>query len=329
MIHARQRLFFGVLAGLAVLMAGAGLATESRAESFPSKTMTLVVPFPPGSGADSTARHYAKRMHDILGQPCVVENKPGGNSFIAAQAVAQAQADGHTLFLATNSPMATNVVLFKKLPYDPVADFSPVARLTRGVNLLVVPTTSPHKSVGDLVAAARTAPGKLSYASGSASYHIATELFNEMAQIKTAHIPYKGAGQAIGDLINGTVDFAIIDISAVAQLVLGGRLRALAVTSDKRIPHLPQVPTMGEAGFADYRMYNWTAVFVPAKTPAPAIERLSQALNQITNEPEARQMIAQMGGEAFAAMPEELRKFQLSEIEKWKRAASSAKIEAQ
>ncbi len=315
-------------ATLALLAAAtAALALPAHAQDYPSKPVKLIVSFPPGSGADTTARHYAKRLQELTRQSFVVDNRPGANSFIAAQAVAKADPDGTTLFFSSNSPVVVNPVLFKKLPYDPQADFAPVARAARAPNLLVVPATSPYKSVADLVAAAKKAPGKLSYASGSAAYQIATEAFNEAAGIDVAHIPYKGAAPAITDTVGGVVDFAIVDVTAALPLVNSGKLRALAVTADKRHTDLPNVPTAIEAGAKGYEFYNWTALYAPAKTPQPVIDKLEQLMHRITQEPETVAFFAKVGGEAFPAGAQELRKYQASQLDFWQQAARRANVQ--
>lgn len=297
------------------------------AQEYPGKPVTFIVSFPPGSGADTTARLYARRMQEITKQTFIVENRPGANSFLAAQAVAKANPDGYTLFYASNSPVVVNAVLFKKPPYDPVADFAPVARASRGTNLIVVPAGSPHKSVADLAAAAKAKPKGLSYASGSASYQIATELFAELLGVDFLHVPYKGSAPALVDTAAAVVDFAIADISAALPLITGGRLRALAVSSDKRHAALPAVPTATEAGAKGFEFYNWTGLFAPARTPQALIDKLAALMQQITAEPETVAFLAKVGGETFPGGPQELRRYQLAEIEQWKRTAQRAGIQ--
>lgn len=310
-----------------ILLAAAGATWPALAQDYPNKPVKLIVSFPPGSGADTTARHYAKRLQELTKQPFVVDNRPGANSFIAAQAVARAEPDGTTLFFSSNSPIVVNPVLFKKLPYDPAVDFAPVARAARAPNLLVVPANSPYKTVAELVAAAKKAPGKLSYASGSAAYHIGTEAFTEAVDIDAAHIPYKGAAPAITDTAGGVVDFAIVDITAALPLVASGKLRALAVTADRRHADLPNVPTAIEAGAKGYEFYNWTALYAPAKTPQPVIDKLEQLMQRITQEPETLAFFAKVGGETFPAGAKELRQYQASQLEFWQRAAKRANLQ--
>ncbi len=203
--------------------------------AYPDKPIRLIVSFPPGSGTDSNARYVAKKMEERLGVAVTVENRPGGNSFIAAQAVAAADPDGYTLLLASNSPVATNAAMFKHLPYDPVKDFAPVARLGYGAMALAVKADAPYKTVADLVNAARLRPGELNFGSGSASYQIATELFLSMGGIKANHVPYRGAAPALTDLAGGQVDFVFADYGAVIPFVQSGRMRLLAVTGDTRL----------------------------------------------------------------------------------------------
>jgi tripartite-type tricarboxylate transporter receptor subunit TctC len=297
------------------------------AQDYPTKPVKFIVSFPPGSGADTTARHYARRLQEITRQPFIVENRPGANSFIAAQAVATAPADGSTLFFASNSPVVVNAVLFKSLPYNPVNDFAAVARTSRATNLLVVPMASPYKTLSELIEAAKKSPKKINYASGSASYQIATEEFSEIMRAHFTHVPYKGASQAIQDTAAGVVDFTISDISAGLSLVQGGKLRALAVTSDRRHAALPNVPTAIESGAKGFEFYNWTGVFAPAKTPQPILDKLTQLIQQITLEPETAVFMAKLGGETFAGDAKELHRYQLSQIDQWKRVAQRAGIQ--
>ena len=314
---------------LLLAMAGAGLLASAAAPAadWPTRNVTVVVSFPPGSGADTMARLYARRLQEITKQTFVVENRPGANSFLAAQAVAKADPDGHTLFFASNSPVATNAVLFKAPPYDPVADFAAVARTTRGTNGIVVAANSPITSIAELVAAAKKQPKSLSYAAGSASYHIATEWFSQIAGIEALHVPYKGAAPALLDVASGQVNFAIADISAVLPLAKGGKLRVLAVSADRRHPALPDVPTAIEAGVPGFEYYNWTGFFAPAKTPQPVVDRIAALVKGVTEEPETLAFLAKVGGEVFPAGPQEFRRYQLAEIEQWKRTAARAGIQ--
>ena len=314
---------------LLLALAGAGVlaATAAPAADWPTRNVTVIVSFPPGSGADTMARFYARRLREITNQPFVVENRPGANSFLAAQAVAKATPDGYTLFFSSGSPMTTNVVLFKNVPYDSVTDFSPVARTARGTNGIVVAANSPITSIAELVAAGKKKPNSLSYASGSSVYRIATEWFSQIAGIEALHVPYKGAAPALLDVASGQVNFAIADISAVLPLAKGGKLRVLAVSADRRHPALPDVPTAIEAGVPGFEYYNWTGLYAPAKTPPAVVDNLAALVKRISEEPETVAFLAKIGGESFFAGPQELRRYQIAETEQWKRTAARAGIQ--
>lgn len=297
--------------------------------AYPDKPIRLIVSFPPGSGTDSNARYVAKKMEEKLGVAVTVENRPGGNSFIAAQAVATAAPDGYTLLLASNSPVATNAAMFKHLPYDPVKDFAPVARLGYGAMALAVKADAPYKTVGDLVEAARKRPGELNFGSGSASYQIATELFLSMGAIKANHVPYRGAAPALTDLAGGQVDFVFADYGAVIPFVQSGRMRLLAVTGDTRLKSAPDTPTLQESGFPGYYMVNWTAAFAPAHTPPAVIDTLSETLLAIYGTADAAEFLARTNWEVFPVGPKALGEFQREEIRKWDEAAQRAGIPKQ
>ncbi|MFY0476895.1 Bug family tripartite tricarboxylate transporter substrate binding protein [Achromobacter marplatensis] len=313
------------LAGAAWL----ALPAASAQAAYPDKPIRLIVSFPPGSGTDSNARYVAKKMEEKLGVAVTVENRPGGNSFIAAQAVAVAPPDGYTLLLASNSPVATNAAMFKHLPYDPVNDFAPVARLGYGAMALVVKADAPYKTVADLVNAARQRPGELNFGSGSASYQIATELFLAMGGIKANHVPYRGAAPALTDLAGGQVDFVFADYGAVIPFVQSGRMRLLAVTGDTRLKSAPDTPTLQESGFPGYYMVNWTAAFAPARTPAAIIDKLAGVLLGIFGTADAAEFLARTNWEVFPVGPKELGVFQRDEIRKWDQAAQRAGIPKQ
>lgn len=284
---------------LAALFTAAGLPAAQAA--YPDKPIHLIVSFPPGSGTDTTARYAAKY-------------------------VASAAPDGYTILLASNSPVATNVAMFNSLPYDPVKDLDPVARLARGAMALAVSAGSSYKTVGELVQQMRAQPGKLNYGAGSASYQIATEPFLNMAGVKANHVPYKGAAPAITDLAGNQVDFVIADYGAVQPLAQGGKVRVLAVTGDKRLASEPKAPTLQESGYPDYFMVNWTAAFAPAKTPKDVIKTLADAPLEIYATPESAKFVAQTNWEVYTGGPEVLRKFQLDEIERWSKAAQRAGV---
>lgn len=297
------------------------------ASDYPAHPVKIIVSLPPGSGADTTARFLSKHLAERFKQPFVVENRPGGNSFIAAQAVATAPPDGYTLFVASNSPMTTNAAVFKNLPYDAVKDFAPVAPIARFPMALVVPANSPYRSVADLVAAARAAPGQLNFASGTATYQVVLELFHEQNGIKATHVPYKGTSAALADVAGGVVQYSVADVSAALPLIRGGKLRPLAVTSTRRIKDLPDVPTMQESGNKGFEAYVWTAAFFPAKVDPAIVARVSDAVQALVRSQEGKAFMEQLGGEPFVGGPDTLAAFQRDELASMRRIAKLANIQ--
>jgi tripartite-type tricarboxylate transporter receptor subunit TctC len=317
-----------MLASIAALFALSPCAVL-HAQEFPNKPIKFIVPFPPGSGTDTSARYFGRKLSELTGQPVVVENRAGANGFIAVKAVLSAPADGYTVFIGSNSTLAVNVALFKSLPYDPVADFSPLSMLMRAPALLIVPASSPFKTTADLVSAAKAQPDKLNYGAGSAGYQLMSELFNDVAKVQTHHVPYKGAGDAIAAIASNTVEFAFVDITGASELYKAGKIKALAVASDKRISSIPDVPTAAQSGLADFTAYIWVAAAVHAKTPKAETEKLAALITKIENMPETREFYEKLGAEVMKGGPDEMRAFQNTEIQLWKRIAVKAKVEQQ
>lgn len=312
------------------LLAAAVIALPARAQStYPDRAIRFVVPFPPGSGTDTSARYFAKKLSELAGQPVIVDNKPGGNGFIAVRAVLSAPADGYTVFVGSNSTLAVNVALFKSLPYDPVIDFTPLTMMMRSPALLIVPGSSEHKTLAELIAAARAQPDRLNYGAGSAGYQLMAELFNDAARVQTRHVPFKGAGEAVAAVAAGTVDLAFAEMTSAQELVKGGKLRALAVASERRVPALAEVPTASEAGLPGFAAYTWVAAAVAAKTPKAETDKLAAWLTGIERLPETREFYERLGAETMRVGPDEMRAFQAAEIELWKRIAVKAKVEQQ
>ena len=321
--------FFACIIAIASI-GGAALmlpVSPAFAQDFPNKPIRFIVPFPPGSGTDTSARYFGRKLTDLTGQPVVVENRPGANGFIAVRALLAAPADGYTVFVGSNSTLAVNVALFKKLPYDPQTDLVPLTMMMRAPTLVVVPANSPYKTLLELVSAAREQPGKLNYASGSAGYQLMAESLNDSARLDLRNVPFKGASEALTAVVSGTVDMAFSDITAAYELVKGGKLRALAVASDRRAPALPSVPNMAEAGVPDFTAYVWVGAMVSAKTPKVETDKLSALLTQIERQPETKEFYERLGAETMNGGADEMRKFQAGEIELWKRIAVKAKVE--
>lgn len=324
--HAARRQLMA--ASLALLTFPAVLtATAARAQTdYPNHPVKIIVSLPPGSGSDTTARFIAKHLSETFHQPFVVENRPGANGFIGARAAAEAAPDGYTLFIGSNSSMVTNAALFKSLPYDPVKDFVPVERIARFAMVVVVPSSSPYKTLTDLIGAARKAPGKLNYAAGSAGYQVYVELFHERFGIKGNPISYKGTAPAMTDVAAGTVDYSIGEISAVLPLIRAGRMRALAVTDSRRLKELPQVPTVAESGAPGFEVTAWTGLFASAKTPAPIVKALSDAVRTGMQKADSVKFIENLGATVYPGGPQQLRDFQLAEILRTREIVKTAGI---
>ncbi|MFO1293042.1 MAG: tripartite tricarboxylate transporter substrate binding protein [Rubrivivax sp.] len=304
-------------------------ATGAQAQDYPSKPITIVVPFAAGSGTDQSARAYGQAVAEFLKVPVVVDNKGGANGFIAAQYVARAAADGYTVFMTTNTTQVANPYLFKKVPYDPVKDFAPVALLAKGQMLLLVRPDAPYKSLADLLAAARKAPGRLSFGSGSSSSQVASELLKQMTGVNMLHVPYKSNPQAITDLIGGQIDFMFADAVTAVPQVQGGKLRALAASGSRRLASAPDVPTVEEAGVKGYDMSYWFAVYLPAAAPAAVVRRLNEAFAKASESPEVKAFQARTSGEVALSSPEGLAQFQAAEMKKWAQVIQAAGIEPQ
>jgi tripartite-type tricarboxylate transporter receptor subunit TctC len=322
-----RRTLMAGLAGVALL--GATAMAPALAQGFPNKPIKFIVPFPPGSATDTSARYFAKKLSEMTSQPVIIDNRAGGNGFIAVRAVLSAPADGYTVFIGSNSTLAVNTALFKSLPYDPIADFSPLTMMVRAPALLIVPGGSSHTTLPELMAAAKAKPGALNYAHGSAGYQLMAELFNETANVKTYGVPFKSATDSVVAVASETVDLAFVEITSAQELVKSGKLRALAVASASRIGVLPSVPTSAEAGLPGFNAYVWVAAVVSSKTPKAETDKLAALMTTIENLPETREFYERIGGEVMRGGPEQMRAFQKSEIDLWKRIAVKAKIEQQ
>lgn len=286
--------------------------------AYPSKPITLVVTYPPGGGADAMARLIGPRMAEALGQSIVIENRPGASGQIGAAAVAKAPPDGYTLMLDASS-FSVNPSLYPKLPYDSSKAFMPIGVVALFPNVVLVNANFPAKSIAELTAAARKSKDAVSYASsgnGSAQ-HLAGALFESAAKVDMVHVPYKGGGPALNDVIGGQVPLFFGNLASTLQHIQSGKLRALAVTSEKRSSILPDVPTLGEAGLRGTEIYEWNAVFAPANTPEPVMRRLATAFQQALDSPEVKARVAQLGGEIQKGSPEQARKFIEQQTSLW------------
>lgn len=317
------------LAGAILVAFLAVAASAAWADTFPSRPIKLVVPFGPGSGTDTSARYFGKKLSELTGQSVVVENRAGGNGFIAVRQVLNAPSDGYTIFVGSNSTLAVNAALFKVLPYDPVADFTPLSMMMRSPAMLVVPANAPYKSLTEFIAHAKSRPGKVNFGAGSAGYQLMGELFNDAAKVQTVHVPFKGASEAITSVASGVVEYAFAEVTAVQELVKGGRLKALAVASNQRVSVDLNVPTAAEAGLPGFEAYTWVGAMVSAKTPPAEAAKLASLLTQIANLPETKAFYERIGASVMTGGPEEMRKFQKDEVQLWKRIAAKAGVELQ
>ncbi|MFN3568951.1 MAG: Bug family tripartite tricarboxylate transporter substrate binding protein [Polaromonas sp.] len=313
-----------------LLALAAGLAFAPallRAQAFPEKPITFVVPFAAGSATDQIARAIGQAVAAETKQAVVVDNKGGASGFIASQLVARAPADGYTVLITTNTTHAANEHLFKKIPYDPVKDFVPLTGLGKGGQIMVVSPGMPAKTVADFIALAKKEPGKYSFGSGSSSSRMAGELLQQMADIKLLHVPYKSNPLAITDLLGGQIHMMITDTATGLPQVKAGKLKALGMSSAKRSPLVPEVPTMAESGVPGYEMGFWFAAYAPAGTPPAVVKRLNELLVRAARSDAARTGFYEASGtEVFTTTPEELGKFQAAESQKWGRIIKAAGI---
>jgi len=302
-------------AGLVLaLIAGAVVA-----QPWPSKPIKWVVPFAPGGTTDILARTIGEKLSVALGQPIIVENKPGAGGGVGAEQVAKSPPDGYTIMGGTISTHAINASLYKNLPYDPVRDFAPITLIVRVPNMLVVNPDVPAKDVRELIALLKTNPGKYSFASSGngTSQHLSGELFKVMTGVEMQHVPYRGSPPALADVVGGQVTMTFDNITTAWPLVKGGKLRALAVTTAKRSPIAPDVPTLAESGLAGYEIGSWQGVFAPAGVPAEIVKRFNAEIVRIINAPDVRQKLVDMGAEPAPNTSEEFAAMVKAEVAKW------------
>ena len=304
---------------LSALLAAAALVAGTAHAAYPDHPIRWIVPFPAGGAMDNIARTLGEDMSKTLGQAVVVENRPGAGGNIGAELVARAPADGYTLLIVANG-MAVNPALYGKLGYDPIKDFAPVSLLAVVPNVLVAnKAKTPAKTVAEVIASAKARPGKYTYASAGngTSIHLAGELFTSMAQVDLLHIPYKGSGPAMTDLLGGQVDYMFDSITSAKPQIDSGKLTPIAVTTAKRSSALPNVPTLAEAGLPGYELSPWFAAFVPARTPQPVIDALNKAMLEALKKPAVQQRLAGIGAEPIGSTPVALRDHLAKETTKW------------
>ena len=311
---------------LAVLLACPLVAS---AQAWPARPVRIIVPSPPGDGSDAVARAVADKLTTALGQPFVVENKPGAGGVVGAEQVAHAPADGYTLIMGNAGSHGINAAVYTQLNYDVVRDFAPVTLIAQSPNVLVANADSKIRSVKDLIDTARASPGKLDFASGGqgSSAHMSMELFKYLTHTDLNHIPYKGATPALTDIIAGTVPVGFFNLPPAMGHIKSGKVRALAVTTSKRWSALPDVPTVAEAGVPGFETVAWFGLLAPAGTPHDVIDRLAAEVQKIVKMPDVRARIEATGAQAVGSTPAEFAKRIHDDVDKWKRVAAAAKVQ--
>ena len=305
----------------------AGIVYAQDKGEYPIKPIHLIVGFSPGGSADTVGRALAEGLSTRLGQPVVVENKAGANGNIAAEYVARSAPDGYVLYFPSIGH-AVNASLYKNLPYDPVKDFTAIGAVFSAPNILIVPASSPYKSVNELIAAAKANPGKLTFASSGSgtSVHLSAVLFEKMAKIDMIHVPYKGTGSAMPDVISGQVDMSFPNLPSGLPHVKSGSLRALGVTTAKRSSAAPSIPTIAESGLPGYDMATWYGLVAPANLPLKVRNRINKELQDVLADPKFKDKLIAQGADPMPGTPEQFAVFIKSEIEKWRKLIAQSQI---
>jgi len=315
----------------ALALAAVTLSAGSFAQAWPAKPIRIVVPFPPGGGTDIIARETSQRVAKATGWTFVIDNKPGAGGNLGVDAVAKSPADGYTLVLGQTSNLAINPTLYSKLPYDPQKDLVPVVLLANAPLVLVTGMNTPYKSLADAVSAAKAKPGQINFASpGNGTVaHLTSELFQKAAGVKTQHVPYKGAAQAMTDVVSGTVDLYLSSVPTLLGQIKQGKLRALAVTSAKRVDDLPNVPTIIESGYKGFDAVTWFGLLAPAGTPKDVVARLNAEFNKALAQEELSKRLGDEGADPAGGTPEQFAALIRDDIPRWGKVVkdSGAKVD--
>src|SRR3954469_25500372 len=317
------------VAALAVALAGLASTALAQTPAYPTRNITLVLPFAAGSGTDTTTRIISKELGAALGVGMVIDNKAGANGSIAASYVARSAPDGYTLFVTTNTPHSANPYLLKTMSYDPIKDFTPIARTGDLPFMLVINPEIPANSVPELIALAKKEPGKYSYASGSSSAIVSVATFARLAGLDLLHVPYKSSPPALTDVIAGRVSMMFIDVPTGLPHVNGKALKSLAVTTKNRSALLPELPSMDEAGVKGFDITSWQGYLGPANLPKEIVVKLNSEIQKVINRPEIKKELAERGMEAFSSTPEEFDAFLKEQLVLWEKLIGDAGIEKQ
>ena len=312
----------------AVFAVGAGSAGNAQGQAFPSKPIKIVIPFVAGGSSDIVGRAIGSKFQEMLGQPAVVENKPGANGSIAAEYVAKADPDGYTVLIGSIGVFSINAALFKDLRYNPLRDFAPITLAVTTPNALVTRPDLPANSMKELVEFAKKNPGKLSYCSSGtgSSDHLTGEVFKQGAGLTAVHVPYKGGAACQTDIMGSQIDISFQNLGAVTNYIKAGKMKALAVTAAVRNPQIPNVPTVTEAGFPDLVVTSWQAAAAPAKTPREVVMKLNDAMVRTLRSPEVRERMNAIGFDVVASTPEEFGQFMKAEVERWTKVVERGAI---
>lgn len=313
-----------------IFVCASGLATAlpSFAQGFPAKPIRWILPYPPGGGSDTIARPVARKLSENVGQQVIVDNRGGAGGNIGMETAARAAPDGYTIVMGLTAQLAVNPALYQKIPYDPIRDFEPITLLANGAYLLVAHPSLPVKSLKDVIAIAKKRPGELFYASSGngSGAHLASELLNTMAGIRIVHVPYKGGGPALVDTISGQTQLLFATPIASAGHLQAGRLRAIAVSTTKRVNSMPDVPTIAESGVPGFDAGVWYGMLAPKGTPRDIITRLNEEFRKVLGDPDIRNFLTKSAVDPDGGTPEELGKYMRSELAKWAKVVKAANI---
>ena len=303
----------------AIALPAQQLANVFAQGAYPNKPVTLICPYAAGGNSDQRSRQFGRFLSTTLGQPVIVDNRPGAGGNIGTEMIAKAKPDGYTIGMGNFAPLSVNRHMFAKMGFDPITELAPICLIERGPLVLMVPANSPFKSVKDVIIEAKAHPGKLSFASGGlgGSHHLSGEMFKSLAGLFITHIPYRGGAPATSDLMGGQVDMMFEQMYAAAPSIRAGKLRALAITSRKRSPLFPDLPTMVEAGVPDFEVLNWQGLVAPAGTPVAIIAQLNDATNKALADPMIRDQMRQQGNELGGGTPELFAAFIAVESQRW------------
>jgi len=306
-------------ASAAAVLPAQFIASAFAQAAYPNKPITLICPYAAAGNADQRSRQLGRFLSTALGQPVIVDNKPGAGGNIGTEVIAKAKPDGYTIGMGNFGPMAVNVHMFAKLNYDPIKDLTPICLIERGPLVLMVPANSPFKNVKDIIAKAKAEPGKLSFASGGlgGSHHLSGEMFKSLAGLNMTHIPYKGGAPATTDLMGGQVDMMFEQMYAAAPSIRSGKLRALAITSKTRSPLFPEIPTMIESGVPNFEVLNWQGLVGPAGMPAPLVTLLNDAVNKALADPTIKEQMLTQGNELGGGTPQVFASLIAAESQRW------------